>query len=195
MNKNQNANFEAWDRVTKISIGNAAHLWEGFEPEANNKVSDRGDVLSRHKFLKERIFKFGVLGQGIYPKGHHQVNREVLKQIAEEIGERPKFLYPDERNLESEAKLNEQITARSSKKGGRHKEKYYVRLEKLFSHLCADPDRGYDYLASASLVELRGQAERYFKKEDPDGKLKYPTSRSSQEVAIKAALKHVGIDR
>jgi hypothetical protein len=73
--------------------------------------------------------------------------------------------------------------------------KYYNRLVRYLELVKVNPDKGEDFLVSATPTELRKMVGHYFYKEDPDSKLKYPTSRSAQDAAINKGLQDIGVER
>lgn len=87
------ANFNKWDTHDALSVGQAANLWEGFEPLPNHEIYD--DAYARMTLLKQELFKLLQGGHRKYPKRSSIWHKIWYGTIAEKLGERPRFLYPD----------------------------------------------------------------------------------------------------
>ena len=98
MTEQQQADYAAWDDIDPLSIGNAAHLWIGIEPRPGNVGPEEPEGYRIFKRLKNEFTALSRKGPGGKAKGYHDVSRAALKRIAEKFGERPAFLFPEERD-------------------------------------------------------------------------------------------------
>jgi len=89
--------FAEWDPLDPIKLAHAAHLWLEFRPQGNQVTGD-SPAYPVFQRLKQVVHKLNLLGPDAgYPKGYSHVPRADLKIIAENWGEQPAFLYPEER--------------------------------------------------------------------------------------------------
>jgi hypothetical protein len=90
--------LEAWDHVDPLRVIDAAHLWADFIPTSANSAPD-GRI---HRYCEIIRSKWAKIDPGSsQPDLTHYCSRSGLEQIAHEIGEKPKFLYPSERRKRS----------------------------------------------------------------------------------------------
>ena len=90
--------FANWDTLDPLKLAHAAHLWIGLYPKEGNQVPPDGPAYLLFQKLKQEVEALGILGPDAgYPKGYNRVPRADLKKIAKSWGERPAFLYPEER--------------------------------------------------------------------------------------------------
>lgn len=91
------ANIKNWAKVDHLTVAQAAALWEEIEPFPGHSIPQGCPAYARQTQLKILLSKRGHI-----PRGHGKakaaqpVSRDLLMQIADELGERPAFLYPDE---------------------------------------------------------------------------------------------------
>ncbi|HXI87408.1 MAG TPA: hypothetical protein VNH64_08115 [Parvularculaceae bacterium] len=100
------ADFVKWDKRDKFTINEVAYLWYGREPVATNQygrywshdIQQLHDELN-HRFFIEKAFEgqtTSEVGDGS-GKENHWIPRAALIKWAKERGERPAFLFPEER--------------------------------------------------------------------------------------------------
>jgi hypothetical protein len=87
--------LEEWDHLDPLKLAHAAHLWNGVQPTGNT-VAEDSLAYKVFQRLKQEVHR--RLGSSKpYPKGYTLVPRARLREIAESWGERPAFLYPEDR--------------------------------------------------------------------------------------------------
>jgi len=95
MGKLSLSELRRWGQRNRISIAQAAYLWVGEQPEPCHRVSQKGNAHATFGTLKEHIWeKQGKSPR--YPNGPDFLPVAEFRHIADELGERPAFLYPDE---------------------------------------------------------------------------------------------------
>jgi hypothetical protein len=91
------ARFENWDRISAPAVWQIAWLWENLEPQGEG--SDGTPAYPRFQKLKEDLNN-GVI-KDVAPAGDSwtqtKIERQKLIDYAFEIGERPAFLFRDQR--------------------------------------------------------------------------------------------------
>jgi hypothetical protein len=96
--KLKRAALEAWDHVDPLRVIDAAHLWADVTPTSTN--SDPDGMIHRYcEIIRSKWIK--VAPGSSKPALTDYCSRFELEQIAHEIGEKPKFLFPSERRKRS----------------------------------------------------------------------------------------------
>ena len=103
------ADFVKWDKRDPLTINKIAYLWYGCEPAASNRFGKfwTGDIQQIHdeintRFHVEKAFE-GQYTTEVGDGSGHQNNwipRAALIKWANERGEKPAFLFPEERSKE-----------------------------------------------------------------------------------------------
>ena len=100
------ADFEKWDKKDPLTLNQIAYLWYGREPVPTNRFGDfwTHEIQQIHREIDNRFFVLKAFeGQYSEPRGNgsdDQINwvpRKALIDWAIERGERPAFLFQDER--------------------------------------------------------------------------------------------------
>ena len=95
MGKLTPSELRTWGQRKRISIAQAAYLWVGEQPATDHRVAEKGNAYATFGMLKENIWeKQGKPGR--YPKGSDFLPLAEFTRIAEELRERPTFLYLDD---------------------------------------------------------------------------------------------------
>ena len=96
---NRKANFIEWDKVQKISVWQVAWLWQDLEPQDKNPVG--GAAYPVFQWLKEALEKKLIKNAEQVNDSwiESRLNRQDLVDYAIKKGERPKFLYPNQRKF------------------------------------------------------------------------------------------------
>ena len=103
--------FKHWDLVQHFTVRQAASLWCDLEPGQSDLLSrvDHPEIVAIEQLLVSAVQRGklpSTFPYGPYPQSDKwllsTVTRADLKSYAEHIGERPKFLFPDERNRSKE---------------------------------------------------------------------------------------------
>ena len=87
--------FTEWDYLDPLKLAHAAHLWKGIAP-VGNEVPNSSPAYSLFQRLKQEVHR-RVGRATAYPKGYTFVSRDCLREIAKSWGERPAFLFPEDR--------------------------------------------------------------------------------------------------
>jgi hypothetical protein len=106
MTKPKKANFANFDSREFLSIAEGVALWAGREPLDNHKLYS--DLTALKRKIQEVFFVLGFRSgknPNSFPRFFEAVPRYGWVQVAEYMGERPLFLYPEERNPEKEKRL------------------------------------------------------------------------------------------
>jgi hypothetical protein len=101
--------FEAWDKVDPISLYDASSLWVEEDPTAllgHILTGPAGGMLKRLQqahvaklITASRPYGLDIIGGNRYPPEPNEVvSRQELVALAERWKERPKFLFPEERD-------------------------------------------------------------------------------------------------
>jgi hypothetical protein len=96
--------YEYWDSINEFTINEASWLWLEEEPklgfsERNAKYLRTSNLIyeaTKSGILKFRETKTEVL-EGVYGDGETYIAREELKSFSLNIGQKPKFLFPEMR--------------------------------------------------------------------------------------------------
>ena len=99
-------NYEAWDQVRELTLIRAACLWAEQEP-VNHPIQMMPEAQPRYTMLIEACrggelkafvrYNTGEVHPVNDPDFGHFLRRDDLKKFAESRGEKPKFLFPEER--------------------------------------------------------------------------------------------------
>lgn len=92
--------LRTWDQVNEFPLWHAAMLWDGKRLTTNRALSESG--CARFRMLKERIKAgtlkpAGNLDDRSEPNRNTIVGRAALRQLADSLGEKPAFLFPEAR--------------------------------------------------------------------------------------------------
>jgi hypothetical protein len=98
--------LDAWGRVPRLELFQAACLWAGEEPKLPLREGQQYAHLRMLKAAVEdrRLVPFGTLDEVLdfragrrKPNVHTVVSREALRELAASQGQRPAFLFPEDR--------------------------------------------------------------------------------------------------
>jgi len=90
------SDLDTWDKVDQIRLIDAARLWIGATPTDDEAIIGHR-AHSIREMLISAIIELELNLAGSEPKQTDRFARAVYRRIAEKLGERPKFLYPEDR--------------------------------------------------------------------------------------------------
>jgi len=100
--------IEKWDRIDPIRLIDAAHLWADLIPPGGEKPA----INKAHQYFEllfSEIQKLPKTSHNNEPKLTDRYTRAEYQLIAENLKERPKFLYPEDRRRKTGVKYNTNI--------------------------------------------------------------------------------------
>lgn len=128
--------FTAWDLLDEFTPNEAAYLW--FEAEPNHGIGGHsGTILSLMNTLGSAIDRGELSARKGNPRlwSGPYIQRESLRQWAERKGQRPLFLFPEDRtpvhaHIEAVRQLQSEIGKETATQQHAHKNRWYRQAEK-----------------------------------------------------------------
>jgi hypothetical protein len=93
--KSQRPNYTKWDMVNEFTLTQAAELWEEQDPIGLGRPNQ--ESYPRLRMMKEKARSAELAVNDPTAGAKAIATRSALIAFAQKLGQRPKFLYPDER--------------------------------------------------------------------------------------------------
>ncbi len=104
MPKLKRSDLDVWDNVDQIRLIDAAHLWIGATP-TDNETMIGYQVHSVREMLISAVIELEMNSASSEPQPTDRFTKADYRRIAEKSGERPTFLYPEDRRRRTGRKL------------------------------------------------------------------------------------------